>query len=336
MKNVLIGLVLVLALVHCTQCIFSDNYSYLDLVKYENGQSPVPYQDRVAMMPLLHWAHQQAWMRSYAASHESPVGRNHIYVETNSPEKVACEFAGGLSLFLILGALAVQGRRLWPEYWWMPPALTLGVFYVSYAARAGQNVWYPYDLPHAALFTLAALALLGGRWGVFLILFCLDVPMRETVIYLIPCALAVGYIDKQLGRAMAYSVAATVVWGVVTIAIHRHFRANPMEIGIRLGWMHHAVVDAQNWGQLASVFGFLWLPLVLCWKDLSRKQKAFLFGALPGVLFSALFGIWTETRLWCEWSGLVALMISSIVALKFQQREPSINHPVAEELSMSA
>ncbi len=319
-------LLLALASVHCVQCIFFDNYSYMDLAKYEQGSENMPFQGRVAMMPLLHWAHSSSTMNSLAHYLLQGNGLKHIAVEPYTPEKCASFLVALVCLFVIVGVCSRFGQKYRPDLWWLCPALVLAIFYSSYAARAMQNMWYPYDLPHAALFTLMCVALLEKRWAIFAAAFLVDVPMRETSIYILPCLLAVSYSRRQLKPALAFSAAMLCFWAAVRWDISLHYRHNSSEIGIYWHQIVHALDEPRNWGQVASVFGFLALPLALNRKRLTKTQNAFLLGAIPGILFSAIFAIWYETRVWSEWNGIVAcLAFAAFIRYLEQEPKPGVS-----------
>ena len=212
----------------------------------------------------------------------------------------------------MVGLCSIYGRKRSLKVWWFYPALFLAVLYASYAARADQNVWYPYDLPHSALFTTGLFALLAGNLGLAAAVFLLDCPMRETSIYLIPCILAIGYARKQI---RTYGIAAGVlsaVWLSIHLLIARHFAGNPSETGFHYQYDYHALSQPKHLPQVASFVGFLALPIVLYRRMLGTAEQALLVGALPGVMVSALFGIWFETRVWSEWNALAAWLAGSI------------------------
>ncbi len=304
--------VLVLASFHCVQSIFYDDYSYIDLQRYEAGQERLPFQARVGMMPLLRAVHGNAALSRLARSLQQDQGVQHIVIEPYTAEKLASYAAGVLSMVVMAGAAGRYGFRRFPRVWWLFPAVVLGVFYASYAARADQNLWYPYDLPHAALFTLGALALLEGHLALVALWFALDVPMRETALFLLPCVLAVGWVRGERRRAALLAAGMAVFWLAVRIAIARHFpgRASGLQIPYHVNG--HDLLTPKHWPQLMSVFGFLGLPLVLNLRRLTPPEKAFLLGAVPGVALAALLGIWEETRVWVEWNAAFACLAATL------------------------
>ena len=138
------------------------------------------------MMPVLRAAERSARFRRFAERYAHSVSIGSEPIETITVEKVASLCAGIVSLLLMMGAALLWSihRRIRP--WWLANVLLLAITSVTLVLRATQNYWYPYDLPHAALFGCAALLALEGRWTGALLLFALDVPMRETAIFLLP------------------------------------------------------------------------------------------------------------------------------------------------------
>ena len=306
-------LLLAFASLHCAQSIFFDNYSHIDLVQYENGQERTPFQNRIAMIPLLRLAHGHPWLDRYARSLEQNTGRQHVQVEPYTAEKLVCFWAAAASLLAITGMCAWFGRRHSATLWWVCPALAVTAFYASYAARADANIWSPYDLPHAALFTGMSFAVLLENGWLLGVLFLLDVPKRETAIYIVPCLLAVAYARGTLRRVLPLAGMMSLFWVLVRVAISRHFAHNPSETGMHYHEDFHAISQPRHWPQLLSTFGFLALPILLNLQRLSRVHRAFLAGALPGVLFSIVFGVWYETRVWAEWNGIAAFFAFCIL-----------------------
>ena len=305
-KNLLIALVLFAAGLHCVQCIFYVNTSLLNLHKYAWGQEQMPFQGRVGMMPVLRWGerHYGAYVASIPRT--TLFGQEHY----TAGKLISYRVATG-SMLCIVAMCIWYGVRVRREWWWLCPALAILTFYVSYGARITQAYWYPYDLPHAALFTAASLLLLEGRWYWMAVFFLADVPMRETSVYLIPCLLAVGWVQGRRVRALAFAVPMGVVWLAVHLAISRRFRANPSDVGLHYLNLGIAFHHPHYWPQILTAFGYLWLPLALAWRYLKREQIAFIVGALPGVLVSAVFGIWQESRVWAEWNAVAACLVFS-------------------------
>jgi hypothetical protein len=327
-RNWWVVLALMLASVHCAQCIFFDNYSFIDLVKYENGQAAMPFQGRIAMVPLLHAVHNSPLLKHLGMDLSQTQGASiHYTVEVYSPEKLASYVAGVISIFWMVWMTALYALKRYPQIWWFTPALFLAILYASYGARADQNLWYPYDLPHAALFTTALLALLSGNRWLLTIIFVLDCPMRETSVYVLPCILAVGYVRKQLKPYAWLTAALFAFWLVTHLWITHHFRANPSDVGLRYHQDFHAFSQPKHLPQVASAIGFMAFPILVFWRKLPRLELAVLIGAIPGVVLSGILGIWYETRVWSEWNAIAACLVTSIFVRYLENLRPALHSP---------
>ncbi len=327
-RNWWVVLLLALASYHCAQSIFYDNVSYIDLLAYENGAGEMPFQGRVSMMPILRLAHGNALMRrlgdDLAYKEGNPVP---VLLEPFSPEKVASFAVGVVCIFWMVWLTSRFGWRRFQDQaqalWWLPPALFLAVLYVSYAARADTNLWYPYDLPHAALFTAALLALLSESWVPLTLTFVIDCTTRETAVYLLPCILAVGYSRGKLRSYTALAGGLFTFWLAVYLLIAHTFRANPTDVGLHYHQDFRALREPKHLPQLASVVGYLWLPILVWRRLLRRSEQALLLGALAGIAVSAVFGIWYETRVWSEWNAIAACFAAVILLRYLANRQPA-------------
>src|SRR5579859_4028992 len=66
-KDLLVLILLLLAGAHCTLAIFYNNVSYINLKMYAAGTERNPFQERVAMIPLLRLASQSPQLQRVAA-----------------------------------------------------------------------------------------------------------------------------------------------------------------------------------------------------------------------------------------------------------------------------
>ena len=303
---------LLLATVHCVRSIFLVNVSLVDLQSYAQGTERMPFQGRVAMMPVLRWAHGSHAVQRAADFFDDSLRRTpHFAVP---PEHVSAEKLTSIAVGLLATGLAVLfavlvGRRRFGALWWLPASLFLLMLYLTYAARYEAQYWYPYDLLHIALFGMAAVCILEDRLGLAFALFVLDLPVRETAIFLVPLVLAVGYVER---RKLAWVWAGLMagLWLPVRLAIMHRFAANATEAKVHLIGFERAIANPLHWPQIASAFGFLLLPFCFGFGLLSRKERFFVYGALPSLGVIALYGIWYETRVWDEWLLPFAVLLS--------------------------
>jgi hypothetical protein len=309
-RNWVIALLLGLATVHCVQSIFVVNVSFIDVRSYDNGTEKMPFQGRIAMMPIGRWASGNHAMKRAAAWLKVRIFQDRTLIaEPYTPEKVAFMIVGLCATLLTTGFLARIGWRLVPQAWWLPPAFFLYMLYTTYAARCDAEFWYPYDLPHFALFGVAAVCIFRGLWPAAFFLFLVDVPMRETSVYLVALLLAVGYARRKW-QVLPWAAVMFVLWVLVRGSISHHFAGNPTDVRIHWEHWYYAFHNPYKWAQFASPFGFLLIPFCWGWKYLTRDERFFVFGALPGIAVTAAFGVPIETRIYDEWLAPMAVLLS--------------------------
>ncbi len=316
-SRLLIFFLLFLAAVQCGRSVFLVNDSYLDLRLYASGGERMPYQGRIAMMPVLRWAGRSAALGSAAASIGASQERTPRHIarpEPMSPEKLICVLLGCISvLAMTFGATWYTWRHL-PELWWLGGVVVVVILNASYASRAELNLWYPYDLPHFAVFGLATLFLLEGAWAPFFALFLLDLPIRETSIYLSLLASAVAYQRRHFKVIGLVAAVVLFAWLPLRLAIVHHFANNPGETGVRPIGILHAVADPLHWPQVASAGGFLFLPLWMARKYLTDDQRIFMLAALPCLVVTLIFGMWYESRIFGEWTVALSVLLCQAFA----------------------
>jgi hypothetical protein len=331
-KDLLILVLLLLAGAQCTLAIFYNNVSYINLKLYEAGRERNPFQERVAMIPLLRLAAHSPHLQRVAAlldAHDRryPGRTGPECAEPYTPEKLACVLVGLLSMMGALAILVSLGRRHTPRVWWLPAALFLCILYVSFAARYEQNFWYPYDLPHMFLFGAASLAIFTGRPRLMLLCFALDLHFRETAIFLIPltlCFLQQGWKRRQV---LTLATAMLLAWAIVRVLVVHQFGHNRTEAGSHVLINLHSLLLPLNWPAFASVLGFLLVPVWLGRRYLSASMQWFLWATLPGLAAMVWFGIWSESRVALEWTMPYALLAATECHAAFLRHTPPESSP---------
>ena len=330
--KVLICALLFLAAVQCGRASFQVNVSYIDLQRYAAGTERMPYQGRIGMEPIVRWAEDNPLLIRSAAVINDALQRTPQHAsqpETLGPEKLICLLLGCVAVVVMTFAATAYTTRHLPELWWMGGVVTLAILYTSYAARAELNFWYPYDLPHFALFGLATLCILEGWWPAFFALFLIDTPVRETSVYLLLLASVVAWQRGQRYLVAWTAAAFFLFWLPVRLWIGHHFAANLSETGIRPIGILHAVFNPLHWPQLLSAGGYLFLPMWLARKYLARDQQWFLYAALPCLAVTLAFGMWYETRIFGEWTLSLAVLASTEIAVALKNVFASKQAPTA-------
>ena len=304
--NLVVIILLVLACLHCSRAIFFQNVSWIDLHAYSIGQERKPFQERVAMMPLLRAAGSSPFLQKAAAAIDKEdrhqLGRAPLdAAEPFSAEKLASVLTGTICNMIAVALLLRMGRKF-NRLYWLAPAIFLVILYVSYAARYEEAYWYPYDLPHMLLFGTACLYLLEGRLWLLFPLFALDVPMRETSLYLVLIATPFLVQRWKWKTAAVALVSMAAYWVIIRLAISRAFALNDSETGSRLLLNLKNLALPLHWPQMASALGFLLIPIFLGRAYLALPLRRFLYTMVPCLLVTAWFGMWIESRITLEWS----------------------------------
>ncbi|MFZ0631420.1 MAG: hypothetical protein WAM56_09045, partial [Acidobacteriaceae bacterium] len=124
-------------------------------------------------------------------------------------------------------------------------------------------------------------------------------------------ALGVARADIRKYALVAFAMLA--YWVPVHYEEARPFLHNPSDTGVHFSSMAVSFLNPFHWPQIASAFGFLAIPIYLNRRYLSRDELYMCAGALPCLVITTLFGIWFETRIWGEWTLLVAALAAKEV-----------------------
>lgn len=133
-QNLVIIVLLALASVQCAASVFFDNESWLNLPKYAAGTERNPYQERVALMPVLRFAEHSSSLQKLAHWLDRR-NKRLVPAEPVTPEKFASLFVAILSMLAVVGICSIYGWKQSHRWWWLPPSLALLIVYVSYASR---------------------------------------------------------------------------------------------------------------------------------------------------------------------------------------------------------
>jgi hypothetical protein len=192
--------------------------------------------------------------------------------------------------------------KLGVRHWWLVWAFLLIILYASYAARFEQALWYPYDLPHLAFFGAATLFLLTDDPAPFAACMAVDIFLRETSIFL----LAIALLLRFRSVVWRYWLAALfVLWGFSRWLAQHLYPNHPFQAN---GVPWYRMGAPWHWPQILSIVGFLWIPVWLGRRYLSRLQRLALYGASALMLLTFFFATWNETRAWSEWTVLFAVL----------------------------
>ena len=155
-----------------------------------------------------------------------------------------------------------------------------------------------------------------------LVCFAVDVPLRETALFSILMLAPIYFVQRGQNRSRWLKTAALVggmglYWAAVRFAIARRFAGNLNLTYPRMGQNVHELLFPHHWPQLFSAGGYLVIFVWLERRRLSREQRVLLYGCAACVPLTLWFGVWTETRVWMEWSlpiaGLAAVEVTEWV-----------------------
>jgi hypothetical protein len=341
-RDFLVLVFLIFAAIHCVRSNFFVNESGgVDWRGYASGEAPMPFQGRVGMMPVLQWAEGSSVMVRGAEKYQSMMIVASKYSEPVSVEKFVSMVVGLFSLLALLGYCVWYGRRREFRPWWGPSFLMLLIVTVTLAMRSEHDVWTPYDLPHAALFGIAVMCAFESEWVPMLVLFALDVPVRETSIYLLTVSVPMSWrawegVRSRNLRVGLMAGAMGVYWWVWRIAIQRRFMHNPNDAGLHWGANFHELLFPHHWPQILSAGGYLILFVWLERKRLPEKARFLLWCTLVCVPVTLFFGRWGETRIWLEWTLPWALLGATELEQYFLQDAAEMDSAEMAEGEVSA
>lgn len=319
-RDWLILFMLFLATVQCVRADFLVNVTFLDWRAYALGHAPLPYQGRALLVPLLRWAGDSAMMHRLAARYAITVTIG-TTTETITVEKFTSMLFGLVSLFAMMVVTFWWARRRNLRPWWLPNTLVLLIATVTLTMRSTTNYWYAYDLPHAALFGMATLFALEGWWAAMLLCFAVDVPLRETALFLIGLTAPLFYLKHRedagkLWKTAALAIGMGVYWLAVRIPIGRHYRGNLDQTYPRMAQNIHEILFPHHWPQMLSAGGYLIVFIWLERRRLPMDGKVLLYACLLCFPITMWFGVWTETRVWLEWTMPLAAL-GSVEAVNY-------------------
>jgi len=222
---------------------------------------------------------------------------------------------------LFLMAVVVQAfyRHLSPagRIPWMPYLLLLWMLSATYIVRFQEDIYFPYDLLAASLFSLCIYLSYRRLYLPLLPVYCLSCFNRETIIMIVPLLLINYFVPPRPSAPRWKEPAAATFMIVFWIAVHRYvthlYAHNPSDLGIRIDSNLHYLARPQIWSQIASGGGFL-LPIpFLCWRFLSEPRlRAYALLIPAWVAIMCVVGLLPESRIFGELLGLLAVLCTLI------------------------
>lgn len=295
--------------------------SYVFLSLYVEGKERMPYQGRFLMMIPMRWSENSYWVRRLCSHFKSG--------NLSDPRYMAI-FLVSVPAFLIstycitfiYRSFSKTGRLAW-----LVPWVCIYAAQSTYVVRYEQSWMYPYDFTALAFFAAGLCAIRRRRFFLFSIVFLVGTLNRETTLLLLPVLAVELYCGISETKPVATHIAAhalftilfATLWFGIWLLIARHFHGMRSEENSHLQNNIQVLRHIQDWPELASTCGFLWLTPILFWPkiDNSRLRMYILALMIPWVCVMLVYGMIAEARVYGE---LIALLVPTAVVL-FEELE---------------
>jgi hypothetical protein len=237
--------------------------------------------------------------------------------------KFALEFVSVLSLVLVF--LWATIRLLADSYPGRDTVSRLGLVWLTLllfmlalpfhflTPRAYPTYYYPSDIPSILVFVIGCASLLRRRYLPFYLAFIIGTLNRETTCFLTIFMLLVGWKTESKKTLFAHAAAQTAIWVGIKAGLFMLYGKNTVPEYCDVAAMFKfslgeniTSAGAALWSVLPSVYGFLWIPLILFSRRIPlRKLRAGLW--LVPVFHAAMVvpGEITEIRIYAEMLPLV-------------------------------
>ena len=277
------------------------------LEQYEAGLAPMPFQQRLALAPVLRWAHHSLTLTRAA----DWLGQQHAWFPGGVRPEALVELPIDVAAVVITGCIAERmyahsSRHRLLQGFVYP--LTLAMVAVVYDLYTIHNLRFVYDMPSMAIFA-AGLYLLytcQSLW-IFALLFVCGTVNRETTLLLLPALL----LQRWSRRRALLALALVACWLAWHVWVTQQFAGNPSAAGPRLLLNLGTVLCPFAWPQFGTFVALCVVPLLYCrghaldpvlrrWRLLLPLWACFMFH----------FGLLVETRVFGELIGYLAPMVA--------------------------
>jgi hypothetical protein len=210
----------VLMTVQFVGCYLFHTFPYIDIPRFTHGYERLPFQTRLLLAPLFHWANHSAFMVHYA----SRLAMNGYFFPRGIGPSEVVEFWLDIPCVLVAGWVTVrlyQAASRRHLLTWLVYPLFLVLCAVSYILHTIQSFRFVYDMPSLACFGVGLYLIYFRKSRLLLVaLFAFATLNRETTLFLIPF-----YLLSELSRSR--------VWGPNVVAPGRLSLATEPEAGPR-------------------------------------------------------------------------------------------------------
>ncbi len=293
--------------------------SAMDLLSYERGTGPMPFQGRILLMLPMRWAHDSLPLQRLAMGMSSMPG---WFGRVRHPEGIleavldvcAVALTGWLArrLYLAASPLGLLTPFVYP--------LTLVMITATYDLNAVHPLRFVYDLPSLALFSLGLEAIYFRRsmlW--FALVFTVVTANRETSLFLLLLeALTLWSESKKVaggqrtsGRlaVLALLLGGWVGWHIWAAHL---FAANRTAAAPRLLLLNAGTMLCPfSWPQLLSAGAFCGPLLVVGARRIADTRLRVWRWVLPiWFCFMLFYGLLIETRIFGELIAYAACCVA--------------------------
>lgn len=292
--------------------------TYLVLPLYMQGNERMPYQGRFLMMYPMRWADHSRWIRRLCGHFGTHNMRNPLYMGIFLASVPALLIAL-YSVTLIYRRFSTTGRLAW-----LVPWVCLYAVQNTYIVRYNQSFLYPYDFASLAFFAAGLFFIVDRKFFLFCLVFLTGTLNRETMLLLLPVLfveLSVAAPEKNHGwrRVQPFAVAGllAVGWFAIRLLIRRHFHSLQSEENSHMYLNFLFLRHIQDWPELASTGGFLWLVPLVFWSRIPHGRLRWYFLALVPAWFliMSVYGMIAEARIF----GELLVLLVPIAMIVFEE-----------------
>jgi len=310
-------------------------FSYSD---YIQGIAAYPYRTR----RLMAWVFKGAQLlgRLIHAKPETPDDRGPIWWCQLGVVAASVFAATAATRRSIQTLLARNTPWVWAAF------LVPYMAYFHFLLIGEIRVQTPYDLPSMAFYAIGLYAILSRNRLLFYAIFILATLNRETALFL-PLLFFLRQLkeDDSITHALRRVRPLAVAELVLQLAIWAGLRvwSNSLVPRGTFGEARfipqniHFLLSPLHWPTLASVFGFLWVPLLLFYKRIPNVfiQRCLLLAPL-WLLLMFKYGDLLEIRIHSEWISYIAICMALLLDQALTWKQPSQDHQFLSEPILDA
>ncbi|HTK83110.1 MAG TPA: hypothetical protein VL633_12555 [Bacteroidota bacterium] len=190
---------------------------------------------------------------------------------------------------------------------------------------SGFPIWYPYDTSAILVLTLGLIFLLEKKTAAFYILLFIGTFNKETTVFLILLHVLVNWKTGERAWIVKHFCLQSALWIIAKVILFFVYRENSGELFQIHLWgniksiifLKDSAVAGGLYGFviLASLFGFLWLPVLLFRRLVNNDFVSSTLMVVPFFVAGMMFvGIITELRIFGELIPIVLSAFSLIAA----------------------